>query len=202
MYIPKNFLIEDDDEIIAFMQRFSFAMIISAKDNVPVGTHLPFLVSKRAEKIVLTSHFARANNHWENLDGLTNLIVFTEPHAYISPTNYESTLNVPTWNYISVHAYGTAKLLTAVEDTFNVLEATINNYEAGYKEQWDTMPEDYKIKLAKGIVAFEIEVTDLQAKKKLSQNKTIAEQKNIINTLSKADSNEQHIAEYMQQNIS
>ena len=82
-----------------------------------------------------------------------------------------------------------------------MLEATIDNYETSYKQQWDNLPEDYKLKMSKGIVAFEIVVTDLQAKKKLSQNRTDAEKQKIINTLSKSnDTNEQLIAGYMKEN--
>jgi transcriptional regulator len=201
MYIPKNFEITNQAEIVEFMQRFSFATVVTAKNGIPVATHLPFLVTVKNEKVVLTSHFAKANPHWEDIVDNQVLVIFTEPHAYISPSNYEKELNVPTWNYIAVHAYGNGKLLTGEEETFKVLEATISSYETAYKSQWDGLPADYKLKLSKGIVAFEIEVTALQAKKKLSQNKTETEQKNVISSLSKGDANEKHIAEYMKQNL-
>ncbi|MEO7048120.1 MAG: FMN-binding negative transcriptional regulator, partial [Ferruginibacter sp.] len=126
------------------------------------------------------------------------LIIFSEPHAYISPKNYDKELNVPTWNYISIHAYGQGRLVTETDKTFEVLEATIDNYEISYRQQWVNLPDEYKLKMSKGIVAFEIVVTDLQAKKKLSQNKTDAERQKIIECLSKSnDTNEQLIADYM-----
>jgi transcriptional regulator len=129
------------------------------------------------------------------------LVIFSEPHAYISPSNYEKELNVPTWNYISIHAYGHAKLITETDRVFEVLEATINNYEIAYRQQWDNLPETYKLNMSKGIVAFEVIVTDLQAKKKLSQNRTAAEQQKIIDKLSANDDrNEQLIADYMKKN--
>jgi len=129
------------------------------------------------------------------------LVIFSEPHAYISPKHYDKELNVPTWNYISIHAYGQGKLITETAKTFEVLESTISNYEVEYKRQWDNFPEEYKMKMAAGIVAFEIIVTELQGKKKLSQNRTNTEQLKIIETLSKSnDSNEQLIADYMHQN--
>ena len=82
-----------------------------------------------------------------------------------------------------------------------VFNDAIDNYETSYRQQWDNLPEDYKLKMSKGIVAFEIIVTDLQAKKKLSQNRTDNEKKKIIETLSKSkDTNEQLIAEYMKTN--
>jgi len=198
MYIPKINLATDKDEIIAFMKQFSFATIITAKDNIPTATHLPFLVSSGSEEIILTSHFAKANEQWKDIQTNNVLVIFSEPHAYISPKNYDKELNVPTWNYISVHAYGQGKLITEAENVFKVLENTIDNYESSYKEQWNRFPEEYKQKLAKGIVAFEITVKDLQAKKKLSQNRTATEKQKIIDTLSEShDTNEKIIAAYM-----
>jgi len=147
---------------------------------------------------VLSSHFAKANEQWKDIERNKILVIFSEPHAYISPSNYEKELNVPTWNYISIHSYGKGRLITNTEKIIELLEKTIDNYEESYKRQWDSLPDDYKINMSKGIIAFEIEVVDLQAKKKLSQNKTKTEQKNIISSLSKSDnSNEKLIADYM-----
>ena len=198
MYIPKTNLTTDKTEIAAFMKQFSFATIITAKDSFPLATHLPFLVTMKDDTIVLASHFAKANEHWQDIENNKILVIFSEPHAYISTRNYDKELNVPTWNYISIHAYGQGRLITETNRTFEVLEATIDNYEASYREQWDNFPEDYKLKMSKGIVAFEIIVTELQAKKKLSQNRTDTEKQKIIETLSKSkDTNEQLIAQYM-----
>lgn len=203
MYVPKNFLTTDQNEIVAFMKAYSFATIITAKANLPTATHLPFIISTRNDKVILTSHFAKANSHWEDTEENKCLVIFNQPHAYISPTHYERELNVPTWNYIAVHAYGDATLITDEQGAFEILEATINNYESGYKRQWDKLPVDYKLKLIKGIVAFEVTITDLQAKKKISQNKTEKEQKNIIDSLSLSeDKNDRDIAEYMSQRLS
>lgn len=198
MYIPKVNIATDKTEIIEFMKRFSFATIITSKDNFPTATHLPFVVTTKDDHIVLTSHFAKANEHWQDIENKNVLVIFNEPHAYISTKNYDKELNVPTWNYISIHAYGQGKLITEIDKTFEILEKTIDNYETSYRQQWDNFPEDYKIKMSKGIVAFEIIITDLQAKKKLSQNRTETEQRKIIDTLSKStDTNELLIAKYM-----
>jgi transcriptional regulator len=203
MYIPKVNLATDKTEIIEFMKRFSFATIITSKDNFPTATHLPFVVTTKDDHIVLTSHFAKANKHRQDIENNAVLVIFSEPHAYISTKNYDKELNVPTWNYISIHAYGPGKLIAEIEKTFEVLGATIDNYETSYRQQWDNFPEDYKLKMIKGIVAFKITVTDLQAKKKLSQNRTDTEKKKIIKTLSKsANTNEKIIAEYMKKNLS
>jgi transcriptional regulator len=198
MYIPSFNIFPDEQEIIAFIQRYSFATIVTVVDDIPVATHLPFLVKEENGKVILRSHFAKANPQSKQLLDKTSLVIFTEPHAYISPSNYEKETNVPTWNYIAVHAYGQAKLLESTEEKSELLKHTIETYEAGYFQQWKNLPEDYKSKMMNGIVAFEIKVTDLQAKKKLSQNRTDTEQQNIIQSLEQTDdTNAREIAEYM-----
>lgn len=198
MYIPKHYLATDRAEIVAFMKQYSFATIVTVKDNLQTATHLPFVVTEEDDKIILTSHFAKANQQWREIIENKVLIIFTEPHAYISPKHYDKDLNVPTWNYISIHTYGQGQIITDNEKTVKVLEKMIDNYEADYRKQWDGLPADYKHKMLNGIVAFEIVVTDLQAKKKLSQNKTEAERARIIETFSKSENeNEKQIADFM-----
>lgn len=198
MYIPKHFQLEDQQEAIAFMQRYSFATLITANNNHPEATHMPFLIEQREDELILSSHFAKANRQAEDIEKETTLVIFNEPHAYISPANYEKEQNVPTWNYIAIHAYGRAKIITDTDKQLDVLEKMVRFYDEGYMNQWQRLPMDYKLKMIKGIVTFDINVTDLQAKKKLSQNRTETERNNIINTLSNSPHTaEKEIAEYM-----
>lgn len=198
MYIPKANEMNDTHEIVNFMKRFGFATIISVQDNIPVATHLPFTVTEKDDEIKLYSHFAKANSQWKNIEANKVLIIFSEPHAYISPNNYDQFLSVPTWNYIAVHVYGKVKIIEEQNNVLNIVETAIDKYETSYKNQWNQLPQEFKEKMLKGIVAFEINITEIQAKKKLSQNKTKQEQERIIDTLSKSfNSNEKLIAEYM-----
>ncbi|MFS2190200.1 FMN-binding negative transcriptional regulator [Mucilaginibacter sp. Mucisp84] len=198
MYTPKHFQLSDEQEAIDFIQRYSFATIVTATDNVPFATHLPFLVSKRDDKIVLSSHFAKANPQANEIIGKDVLVIFTEPHAYISPKHYEKETNVPTWNYIAVHAYGKAGILSEGEQTAGLLAQMISNYEADYLTQWNNLPDEYKQRMMKGIVAFEIIVDDLQGKQKLSQNRSELERDSIIKSLSNSvDTVEAEIGKYM-----
>jgi transcriptional regulator len=202
MYIPNTYKVTDKAKIVSFMRRFSFATVITSKKDFPIATHLPFIIKEEGDKLLLLSHFARQNEQWKDIEGGTVMVIFNEPHAYISPTNYEKELNVPTWNYVAVHAYGVGHIITQPEDVMALLESTIDNYEAGYREQWNRLPEKYKTGQAMGIVAFKVEVTDLQAKEKLSQNKTRYEQQRIIDNLSASDdTNERVTAEYMKENL-
>lgn len=198
MYIPSFNKFEDQQEAVAFMQRYSFATIITVKEGVPTATHLPFLVKQMDDKIILSSHFAKANPQSADIISNNALVIFIEPHAYISPKNYEKEQNVPTWNYLAVHAYGKCSILEGEENKAALLKEMIQYYEADYLKQWDSLPDDYKQKMMKGIVAFEMVVDDLQAKAKLSQNRTQKERENIIHELDNAEnSTEKDISGYM-----
>jgi transcriptional regulator len=198
MYIPSFNRFEDRQEIIAFIQRYSFATIVTVMNDIPVATHLPFLVKEENDKLLLRSHFAKANPQANQVFDKTSLVIFTEPHAYISPSNYETEKVVPTWNYIAVHAYGKAALIESMDQKAELLKHTIETFEAAYFKQWESLPDDYRSRMMNGIVAFEMEVTDLQAKKKLSQNRTETEKENIIHSLENStDTNEREIAAYM-----
>ena len=146
----------------------------------------------------MRSHFAKANPQANDSMDTNVLVIFTEPHAYISPKHYEKIENVPTWNYLAVHAYGICKLLEGEENKAALLRATINTYEADYLKQWDNLPDLYRHKMMNGITAFEVVVDDLQAKAKLSQNRSEIERENIIAQFDQSsDSNEKDIAAYM-----
>jgi transcriptional regulator len=122
------------------------------------------------------------------IEQYTSLIIFTEPHAYISPSHYEKHESVPTWDYISVHAYGKANIISDEKAKEQALKKMILYYEKEYLLQWDSLSEKFKQGMMRGIVAFEIEVSNLQGKKKLSQNKSEQERKNIVSHLENSNS--------------
>lgn len=202
MYIPKHFKGKDRDKAIQFMQRFNFAVMITSEDGVPIATHLPFVVTKRGEQLILSSHFAKVNPQTSNLGEKRILTIFSQPHAYISPKHYENEQQVPTWNYVSVHAYGTAQIIDKDAAKVELLETMIDDLEPGYRTQWETLDEQYKNALVQEIVAFEITVDELQFKEKLSQNKRDAERKNISDSLHKSPhETERQLGEYMDQSL-
>lgn len=200
MYIPKYFAETNEEKLIEFMREFNFATLITAENDVPFATHLPFIIETRADKIYLQAHLAKANPHWQQFENKDVLVIFQEPHAYISPLNYEKTENVPTWNYIAVHAYGRIKTFPPVENLI-LLEKQVKAFDQKYFEtNWQQISDEYKTNLAKGVVAFEIEVTDLQGKKKLNQNKTGKDANNVIEALEKSDNEQEKlIAKYMKE---
>jgi transcriptional regulator len=202
MYIPANNLMDHPAEILDFITRYSFGTIITNVDSTPMATHLPFHAYMQGDQLYLAAHFARANPQWQSITTESNLVIFTEPHAYISPTHYDAFQSVPTWNYLAVHAYGKARIIEETDKVMALLEAAVKDYEPSYMAQWNQFPAQFKIKMTHGIVAFEIAVTDLQGKQKLSQNKTGEERQRIISTLiNSGDTNQVQLGEYMNNNL-
>lgn len=197
MYIPDLYREDDREFLKSFMQRFSFATLVTSENDLPVATHLPFVIEERDGQLILTTHMAEANPQWRSFKNRA-LVIFQEPHGYVSPGNYEKKVNVPTWNYIAVHAYGIPKILDGDALKIEVLEKMFQSYEAAFKTQWDELPQKYKTALLKEIVAFEIEVIEIEGKQKLSQNKTAKERENIIHNFEKSgDGAAQSLAGFM-----
>lgn len=202
MYIPSYYREEDKPQLIRFMRAHNFANLVSVSESFPIATHLPFVIEERENKLFLVSHMAKANPQWQSFTANDILIIFQGPHAYISPSNYEKQQNVPTWNYIAVHAYGKVRIIDDQKEVWNLMERTIHTFEEKFFEQWKNLSSEYISGMLKAIVAFEIEVTKLEGKYKLSQNKTKNEQRNIIGSLEKSDDSvERGIAEEMKRKL-
>ncbi|MCI0448558.1 MAG: FMN-binding negative transcriptional regulator [Chlorobi bacterium] len=199
MYIPKHFEENDRKKLVEFMKEYNFATLVNTAKKRYWATHLPFLIFEEGDNIILRAHIAKANPQWTNFKKSEEvLVIFHQPHSYISPSLYENKVSVPTWNYIAVHAYGVPEILPSVEQRIDLLQETFKVFEAKYKLQWDTLPEDYKNDLLSGIVAFEIKVTNLEGKFKLSQNRTEEDRERIIAHLSANDEKVRYdIAKFM-----
>ncbi len=163
----------------------NFATVVRTGKERPVATHRPCVVKQQGDQLILSSHIARANPQWKSLTNRDLLTIFNQPHAYISPSHYETKENVPTWNYLAVHAYGKANLIQEPSQIFEVMEEMIRDFEPAYLNQWEDLSMEYKTGLARGVVAFEIQVSHLEFKKKISQNRSEKEQENIIKHLVK-----------------
>jgi transcriptional regulator len=142
----------------------------------------------KEEKMFLRGHVAKANPHWRYLEQQPQcLTIFHGAHSYISPTNYSARESVPTWNYGAVHLYGNARVFSSPEDLHRVLHELIGTFDPAYALQWATLNEAYRERMLRQIVGFEIEVTKIEGKFKLSQNRTREDQANVIASLEKAD---------------
>lgn len=188
MYIPAPYAVDDRVELVKFMQAHNFAVLVSIVDGVPTATHLPVTVSADADgQIRVSGHMARANPQWHALEEQEVLVIFQGPHAYISPAHYEKRESVPTWNYVAVHAYARVRLHLDEAAKSVVLQDLIGVTEPDYQMQWDTLAERYRHGMLGGIVAFSCEVTRLQGKYKLSQNRSDAERTQIAAALQASD---------------
>src|SRR5687768_1230781 len=126
MYIPHYYKEEDRPKLIAFMRENSFGVLVSHGDKGLHGTHLPFVIEERGGDLVLVTHLAKANPQWEEFSKGTGLMaIFTGPHGYVSPSNYEKKESVPTWNYVAVHAYGKATIISDQGSVIQILEKMI-----------------------------------------------------------------------------
>ncbi len=187
MYVPHAFQDDDLEDLTTFMRDHAFAMVVSSVDGgAPVATHVPVAVAREGGTIVLRGHFAKANPHWRRLEAGETLVVFTGPHAYVSPRHYDARESVPTWNYRAVHAYGHARI-TERDGTLDGLHALIDEHEADDRAPWDGLSERYREGMLGGVVGFEIVVERLEGAAKLSQNKRLREQERIADALLGSD---------------
>lgn len=201
MYIPEFNRIEDRAVSLEFMRANPFAILISPSERGPLATHLPLLVHETGEGLVLRGHFAKANHHSSVIEQeQDSLVIFHGPHAYISPSLYEIRESVPTWNYATVHVYGKGRILKEGADAERVLADLIARFDSPYHQQWLSFNEKYRDKMLRRIVAFELEATRVETKFKLGQNRTKAEQDNLIKALeSSSDSAVSGVAALMRQ---
>lgn len=184
MYIPKQFKVNDFDEVREFLRQHAFGTLVTTRKGRPIATHLPFQFTKEQEDYYLTGHMAYGNPQWRTFEHSEEVLaMFQGPHAYISSSWYEQE-NVPTWNYQSVHIYGTPQLLSGQELEHDLSEL-LNKYEKHREHAvlWDTLSPGLLEKELKGIVGFKIRVTEIQAANKLSQNRNEADYRNIVQKL-------------------
>jgi len=188
VYVPQHFSVEDLTHLHEVIRRSGFGVVTSLVDGRLMATHLPFIVDpNRGANGALLAHMARANHQWKGFDGKSEaLVVFSGPHGYISPRWYGTKgPAVPTWNYVAVHAYG----VPIVRDNFAESRAHLGQLasinEAGRARPWhiDDEPKDFIDKLVSGVVAFEIPITRLEGKAKLSQNRPREERARVIAAL-------------------
>jgi transcriptional regulator len=173
MYVPKYYKIDSLDEVKDFINANGFAILISQADSRLRATHIPLVLdTDHHGKSILTGHLSKANRQWKNFSANDEVLaVFLGPHAYISSSWYDHE-NVPTWNYVAVHVYGRVRLVKG-ELLKEQLSKMVDKYEAGLKNPVSIgrMSKDFLEQEIKGLIAFEIEITEIQAASKLSQNR-------------------------------
>jgi transcriptional regulator len=190
MYTPTHFAPPDNESLLAAIEQYSFATLVSTAPDGLVASHLPLLLDRPVRDgtgsvpPTLVGHMARANEQWRAAAGQQVLAIFSGPHAYISPSWYEADKVVPTWNYVAVHAYGTLELMEDAAAAEALLRRTVAQYESARPRPWtlDESPE-FVERLTAQIVAFRIPIARLEGKWKLNQNHPLDRRARVVAAL-------------------
>lgn len=198
MYIPHYYKNENLEEIKSFLEHNSFGILVNQVDGKPWATHIPLELDKSSDgKDILVSHISKANPQWKVFRTEPQVLcIFNGPHAYVSSSWYQEE-EVPTWNYIAVHVYGQIKILDE-EATMASLYKLVDKYEKGSKKPLslnDLSPKT--LRQVKGVVGFQIEITEIQAAYKLSQGRAHDHPKITAELMERDDSGSKSIAEEM-----
>jgi len=206
MYTPKAFAIDDLQEMQQQILGTRLAMLVTHGEQGLQASHLPLLLNTdQGPNGTLYGHFAKANPQWKDLqNGAQALVIFAGADAYVSPGFYPSKAEhgkvVPTWNYVAVHAYGSAEVFTDAERLLNLVSALTDRHEAGRAQPWKVAdaPADYIDGMLKAIVGFALPIQRLDGKRKLSQNRNSADIAGVREGLSASpDPHDQALAHLM-----
>jgi transcriptional regulator len=201
MHIIKYFREENRDKILEYIRQNDFATLVANDGEKPVASHLLMEIIEEGEHLRINGHMSRANPLWKLFEkNLEVLVIFQGPHTYISPTWYNH-VNVPTWNYQSVHVYGKPNMVTDKTETYGILKRLTDRYETSTSYKLETLPQDFVEKEMRGVAAFQIDVTQIEANYKLSQNRDDESYRSIVDHLEqRVDDYSHEIAQAMKQN--
>ena len=188
MYVPDLFGSASPEQVQEVVEQYSFATLITMRDGELQISHLPLALQGTLADGVLRGHMARANPQLAHAGGMATAI-FHGPHAYVSPAWYAQP-GVPTWNYIAVHCHGSIQL----EDTTLALERTLalmlDKYEtADGRQSVDGLSPNQRERALAAVQSFSIKIERVEAKFKLSQNKSQQDRGRVIEQLSRSGSN-------------
>ncbi len=195
VYLPPAFTEKRPEVLLEHIERYDFGLLVTYGAEGLVASHIPFLIERDGEQLHLQGHLARPNPQVSDLArGGEVLAIFHGPHAYISPNWYATGPSVPTWNYVDVHAYGTVQLVEDDKWLRRFLVRLSERHAACNPVAWrmQDLPEAYVGTMLKGIIGFEIAVTRLEGKYKLSQNRPAADRPGVIAALESQTDPESH----------
>lgn len=199
MYTPEWFELSDPDLVEEVIRDHPFATLVSTVDGEPFATHAPVVIGS-SSPLVLCGHIARQNPQARCFDGSARVLaIFHGPHAYVSPQSYATTPNVPTWNYVTVHATGIAFEVTDPDQAVDHLRLLVDTFDPGLDTiQPASTDRSFWLPKLQSITAFRLEVDRLEAKAKLSQNKPERDQATVVEAMRNAETEEaQAVAQWM-----
>lgn len=194
MYLPPAFAIAEPAQVLERLRSVAFGHLVTAIDGAPQATAVPFVVDD--EVTTVRAHLAKANRHARALDGAEALLIVAGPDAYVSPRWYPSKADdprvVPTWNYELIHVRGTVRLVDPAK-TRSIVEALTDHHEAATSSTaggpaWavDDAPPDFIERQLRAIVGIELTVEQIDAKHKLSQNRSEPDRLGVLDALDRS----------------
>jgi len=203
MYNYPHYKEHDKKKILEFMQSHPFITLIGTDRKGRIeATQIPVLVEEKEGRLFISGHIAKKSDHHQAFEENPNaLALFTGAHTYVSGTWYSGNpQQASTWNYISVHARGQIKFLdeAALIGLLKKLSLHFENNNLTSSTIYDNLPKDYKEKLIKAILAFELEVTEMDNVHKLSQNRDEKSYDNIVQQLKQQEGDAKEIGELME----
>ena len=187
MYVPRAFAVDDVPILHQQMLATPLPVLVTHASQGLIASHVPLLLNPDEGPYgTLYGHLARANPHCKALaEGVENLVIFAGEQAYVSPSFYPSKAEhgkaVPTWNYLAVHAYGTAEVFDDAERLLALVSRLSNKHEADRSDPWSVSdaPAGYIDSMLKAIVGFRLPIIRLDGKRKLSQNRDATDQAGV-----------------------
>ncbi|MCT4783406.1 MULTISPECIES: FMN-binding negative transcriptional regulator [Exiguobacterium] len=182
MYVPKQYAVNDPKEVQAFLQAHPFGTVISHDGEKPIATHVPLRLHETDGQLSFTTPIAKANPQWKTIEQQTVLVIVQGPDAYVSASWYGHE-DVSTWNYQAVHLYGKATIMTEAE-LEDELAGLLRDHEGERKNAvvWEELSEPVK-RQKYGVVGFRIDVSEIEAAFKLSQNRNDEDYERIVSEL-------------------
>ena len=211
MYVPRQFALEDGAEIAKLMRAYPFAALVTHGPSGFFVTHVPTALDEgQGANGTIRCHLSRANPHAQAIgDGADALFIFNGPQAYVTPGWYPSKAEhgrvVPTWNYAVVHASGRASIVEDGDWLMRHVTELSDRQEAGREQPWATAdaPERYMTGQIKGIVGVEFEITRIEAKAKMSQNRTADDRAGVAEGLEqRGRSGDRDVADWVRRSSS
>ena len=196
MYSPDYNRVEDRPELLAFLRANNFPVLVTGTGGTLHASHLPVTIHEHGSQIVIDMHMAKNNPQWKEFFDDEVMVIFTGPHAYVSPRWYADQERVPTWNYAAVHAYGVPAIVSDRKAKSESQRRLIESLDLAWLPKHDALSPKYVDKMLDGIVNFSIPVARMETRWKLSQNRGRREMELIAAALEKSgDAGELALAE-------
>ncbi|MEA2877710.1 MAG: transcriptional regulator [Hyphomicrobiales bacterium] len=190
MFLPDHFRVEDIAEMHALMRARPFAALVSTTQAGLYGTHLPTVLKDEGTFGTIECHLSRANPHWKDLaEGGEAMMIFQGPDGYITPNWYATKAAtgkaVPTWNYAIVHAYGRPAVMKEKDWLLRHVTELSDQQERSEAHPWKVSdaPASYVDVMLRGIIGFRFEITRLEGKWKMSQNREPQDRVRVVEGL-------------------